>query len=415
VTERVDRRLEVNYDVIIAGAGIAGCTAATLYGRAGLRVALIERSASPDAHKVVCGHFVLGGARDTLQRAGFWAPMIAEGAAVTHSVAVWTSAGWITQGPDAGVPPAISLRRIKLDPLLRRLAAGTPGVDVLRGHTVVDLLPGPGGHVAGIAATTPGGARCELGGRLVAGADGHHSAVARIAGVAPNTAPNERFLFWGYYRGARMTGPGDAQLWLLDPDAAVCCRTDDGLIQVGVFPAKTRLAEFAADRAGAFERFVAALPEGPRLDGATRVGKLVGTTDYPCLRRDPTPRPGLALVGDAATAGDPVPAVGCGWALRSAEWLVDATLPALTGVRDLGRALRQYRRQHRFIDRYDQLSRRDARALPPNLIQRAVRAAAVHDPELARRVGLFAMRAAPPTILVSPSVAVRAVLRSATT
>jgi menaquinone-9 beta-reductase len=399
----------MDYDVIIAGAGIAGCTAATLYGRAGLRVALLERSTSAAAHKVVCGHFVLGGARDTLRRAGFWEPMIDAGAMVSRSVAAWTAAGWIVPPPEV-VPPAISLRRVKLDPLLRRLAAGTPGVDLLLGHAVTGLLDGAGGRVAGIVAAAPGSRRRELRGRLVVGADGHHSAVARAAGTAPDTAPNERFLFWGYYRGARQNGPGDAQVWLLDPDAAVCCRTDDGLTQVGVFPGKARLAEFAADRAGAFERFVAGLPDGPLLDGAVRVGKLVGTTDYPCLRRDPAPRPGLALVGDAATASDPVPAVGCGWALRGAEWLVDATLPALTGGADLRRCLRRYRRHRRFIDRYDDLGRRDARALPPNRIQRAVRAAAVRDPELARRVGLFAMRAAPPSVLLDPRVAVRALL-----
>ena len=403
----------MDYDVVIAGAGIAGCTAAALYGRAGLRVALLERSTSPSAYKVVCGHFVLGGARDTLERAGFWTAMIDEGAAVSRSVAVWTSAGWIVPSADADVPPAISLRRAKLDPLLRRLAAGTPGVDLLVGHAVTGLIEHPGGRVAGIAATSDG-ARRELRGRLVVGADGHHSAVARAAGLAQDTAPNERFLFWGYYRGARTRGPGDGQVWLLDPDAAVCCRTDDGLTQVGVFPSKARLAEFAADRAGAFERFVAGLPDGPLLVGAQRVGKLVGTTDYPCLRREPTPRPGLALVGDAATASDPVPAVGCGWALRSAEWLVDATLPALAGDEELGRALLHYRRAHRFIDRYDELGRHEARALPPNLIQRAVRTAAVDDPELARRIGLFAMRAAPPSILRSPRVAIRA-LRHALT
>jgi 2-polyprenyl-6-methoxyphenol hydroxylase-like FAD-dependent oxidoreductase len=378
-----------------------------------MRVALVERSVTPQAYKVVCGHFVLGGARDALARAGFWEPMLDEGAVVSRTVAAWTAAGWIVPPAGAGVPPVISLRRAKLDPLLRRLASGTPGVDVLFGHAVTALAEDPRGRVGGIVTTTPDGARHELRGRLVVGADGHHSTTARAAGVAEDTAPNQRFLFWGYYRGVRTNGPGDAQVWLLDPDVAVCCRTDDDLVQVGVFPTKARLAEFAADRVGAFERFVAGLPEGPRLDRATRVGKLIGTTDYPCVRREPAPRPGLALIGDAATASDPVPAVGCGWALRSAEWLVDATLPALAGDQPLERGLRLYRRNHRFIERYDDLGRRDARALPADRIQRAVRAAAVHDPDVARRVGLFSMRAAPPSILVNPGVALRALLRPA--
>ena len=33
--------------------------------------------------------------------------------------------------------------------------------------------------------------------------------------------------------------------------------------------------------------------------------------------------PGLALVGDAALATDPLFGVGCGWAFQTAEWLAD--------------------------------------------------------------------------------------------
>jgi 2-polyprenyl-6-methoxyphenol hydroxylase-like FAD-dependent oxidoreductase len=177
---------------------------------------------------------------------------------------------------------------------------------------------------------------------------------------------------------------------------------------VAAFPTKARQEEFRADRAGAFERFVAALPDGPSLDGAERVSKIIGTLDYPCVRRDPTPRPGLALVGDAATASDPVPAVGCGWAFRGAAWLAEATAPALVEGRDLRAPLRRYRRAHRFIERYDSIGRRDALAQPPSRLQLAVRSAAVHDQELARRLALFSMRAAPPSVLLNPRVAIRA-------
>ena len=126
-------------------------------------------------------------------------------------------------------------------------------------------------------------------------------------------------------------------------------------------------------------------------------------------RRPPVPRPGLALVGDAATASDPVPAVGCTWAFRSAESLADATIPALQAHARLGPALRDYRRRHRFIDRHDRLIRADARGGRANPIQRALRQAAPHDPEIASRLGRFAMRAVPVSGLVNPRTIVRAV------
>ncbi len=400
----------MDYDVIIVGASIAGCTAATAYGRAGLRVALLERQRNPQAHKTLCGHFVLGGTHDVLERLGLWQPMLAQGAAVTTGIGVWTESGWIVPRPGNGVPPAISLRRSKLDPLLREIAGGTPGVDLMLGHRVVDLVEDSTGAIVGVVATTDGADRTTLRARLVVGADGHHSTVARLAQVAEDHAPNERFLFWTYYEGATMNGPGDGQLWPIGQDRAVCIRVDDELTQVGIFPAKARLPEFAGDRLAAFDRYVERLPDGPSLAGARRVSNLIGTTDYPCIRRDPTPRPGLVLIGDAATASDPVPAVGCGWAFRSAAWLVDATAGPLAGGGNLRRALASYRRAHRFIEKYDDLGRKEALAAPANTIQRAVTAAAVSDPDIARRLATFAMRAADPSVLLNPKVMVRALV-----
>lgn len=400
----------MDYDVIIVGASIAGCTAATAYGRAGLRVALVERHRSPQAHKTLCGHFVLGGTHDVLRRLGFWQPMLDHGAAVTTGLGVWTGSGWIVPRPDSGVPPAISLRRRKLDPLLREIAGSTPGVHLMTGHRVVDLVEDAGGAVAGVVTSDGGTGRAILRARLVVGADGHRSTVARLARVAEDRATNERFLFWTYYEGATMNGPGDGQVWPLGRDVAVCIPVDDGLTQVGVFPAKDRLPEFTADRTTAFDRFVARLPDGPSLAGARQVSNLVGTTDYPCVRRDPTPRPGLALIGDAATASDPVPAVGCGWAFRSAAWLTDATAEALCRGGNVRQALRSYRRAHRFIDKYDALGRKEALAKPPNALQRAVRTAALSDPDIARRLAMFAMRAAEPSVLLNPKVMARALV-----
>ncbi|WP_168724389.1 NAD(P)/FAD-dependent oxidoreductase [Streptomyces sp. A1547] len=405
-----------DYDVIIVGASIAGCTAATAYGRAGLRVALVERHRSPQAHKTLCGHFVLGGTHDVLERLDFWQPMVAHGAAVTSGLGMWTEHGWIVPRADSTVPPAISLRRGKLDPLLREIAAATPGVDLLLGHRVVELFQDDAGGIRGVVTVSgePGreAGRTEFRARLVVGADGHHSTVARLAEVPEDHAPNERFLFWTYYEGATMNGPGDGQVWPVGRDVAVCIRVDDGLTQVGVFPAKDRLPEFTAERQGAFDRFVGRLPDGPSLVGAQRVSNLIGTTDYPCIRRDPVPRPGLALIGDAATASDPVPAVGCGWAFRSAAWLADATAEPLAQGRDLHRALRGYRRAHRFIDTYDALGRREALARPPSWLQQAIRAAAVSEPDISRRLAAFAMRAAPPSVLLNPKVMIRAAVRS---
>ena len=59
----------------------------------------------------------------------------------------------------------------------------------------------------------------------------------------------------------------------------------------------------------------------------------------------PAARPGIAFVGDAALATDPLFGVGIAFAFQSAEWLVDETSGALGGGQELDDALRRYRRK----------------------------------------------------------------------
>jgi 2-polyprenyl-6-methoxyphenol hydroxylase-like FAD-dependent oxidoreductase len=76
-----------------------------------------------------------------------------------------------------------------------------------------------------------------------------------------------------------------------------------------------------------------------------------GKIDMTNVAHTPT-APGLALVGDAALAIDPLWGVGCGWALQSAEWLSDSVAPPLVeqdrlaASRALQRGLKRYRRRH---------------------------------------------------------------------
>ena len=73
---------------------------------------------------------------------------------------------------------------------------------------------------------------------------------------------------------------------------------------------------------------------------------MLGKLDLPNVMR-PAARPGLAFVGDAALASDPLWGVGCGWAFQSADWLVEETADALLAGGDLDAALRRYARVHR--------------------------------------------------------------------
>jgi 2-polyprenyl-6-methoxyphenol hydroxylase-like FAD-dependent oxidoreductase len=390
-------------DVVIVGASVAGCTAALLYGRAGLRVTVVEKQRDPAAFKALCGHFVLGGTRDMLRRTGLWEAIVAAGG-VPGRISRWTDTGWVA--PPDGVPETISLRREVLDPLLRSIAARTPGVEIRHGEAVTGLIGSTGAGVTGVRTRDRAGVARDHHARLVIGADGCRSTVAGLAGAAVDSAPNNRFGMWAYYRGLPHL---DNRIWMLAPDVAITIRTDDALTMLVAFPGKDKLPEFRSDRAAALEKYIRALPDAPDLTGAERVSPVIGMTDYPCVRRDPTPAPGLMLVGDAAITGDPLPAVGCGWAFRAAEWLVDSTLPALRGAMSMRRAGAAYRRKLGFIRAHDRLARQAALAGPTNPVQRLVLRAATVDPIVARRAYLMSMRAIPVSGLVNPLILARAV------
>ncbi|HZU61712.1 MAG TPA: alpha/beta fold hydrolase, partial [Solirubrobacteraceae bacterium] len=91
------------------------------------------------------------------------------------------------------------------------------------------------------------------------------------------------------------------------------------------------------------------VPEGPDLSAGERISKILGKLDMPnTVRR--AGRPGLAFVGDAAMAADPVWGVGCGWAFQSGEWLAEELAPALiAGSSDaqVDEAIERYRKRHR--------------------------------------------------------------------
>src|SRR5438128_2550444 len=108
--------MENPFDVVIVGASVAGCTAATLLGRLGLKVALLERASDPGAYKKVCTHYLQPSAVPTLRRLGLEERIVAAGG-VPNEVDFMTPTGWIPWA----LPGChgYNLRREKLDPMMR--------------------------------------------------------------------------------------------------------------------------------------------------------------------------------------------------------------------------------------------------------------------------------------------------------
>src|ERR1700730_17329844 len=184
-------------DVVIVGASLAGCAAAIFLGRAGASVALVDQRTEESAFKRICSHYVQSSAVATLERLGLLEPMIQAGALRSHA-RIWTRGGWVEPPAESKVPSGVNLRREVLDPLIRRTAAQTPGVDLILGRTAQELLR-EDDRISGVLVRDAGGELTELRGRLVVGADGSDSRVAKLSGVRRRTYPHGRFAYGGYF------------------------------------------------------------------------------------------------------------------------------------------------------------------------------------------------------------------------
>lgn len=401
---------EPDYDVAIVGASLAGSTAATLYGRQGLRVALIERHSDPRAFKRVCTHLIQASATPMLRRHGL-DRLIEENGGIRYRLKIWTRWGWILPPqfaePDISDKYGYNIRRETLDPMLRTLAAGTPGVDLRLGSSVEGLLR-DGDRVTGVVVRNAGGDRQEISARLVVGADGRNSKVAELTGTGAWTIANNRVAYGAYYRNLPEGFSRDAHLWFLEPDVAYTFPTDDGqTILATMFP-KDKLPLLRAKMNADFPSIFSDVPGFPSFEGAEMVGNLIGMSNMPNQWRKRPPA-GLAFVGDAAVAADPIFGVGCGWALQSAEWLVETTAGALGSGRDAGAAARRYgtRLRKGLLGHYLMISDYSrARLFNPG--ERLLFSGAARDSRTAYRLGELASRSAPARGFFSPVTMARA-------
>src|SRR3954469_13312575 len=162
------------YDVVIVGGRCAGSPLAALLAARGVSVAVVEQAAFP--REVMCSHGFEADALAFLDRLGVSDRLRAAGARFVlrvdgRSEDVRWRVNWPQRPGDVG--GIASVRRSVLDEILVD-AARAAGATVLMGAKVTELVR-EGGRVCGVRL----GER-ELRSRLVVGADGRRSTVARL-------------------------------------------------------------------------------------------------------------------------------------------------------------------------------------------------------------------------------------------
>ncbi|HET7094842.1 MAG TPA: NAD(P)/FAD-dependent oxidoreductase, partial [Thermomicrobiales bacterium] len=306
-----------DYDVIVVGARCAGSPTAMLLARQGHRVLLIDRATFPSDS--MRAHLVRGGGSACLARWGLLDRVLATNCPPIRRTVLDLGDGPLSQpvAEREAWPVICCPRRYALDALLLD-AAAEAGVVVEAGCRVEALL-WEDDRVVGIRARTKRGQAIARA-RLVVGADGLHSFVARAVGAPTyrGATPAMSCCYYGYFADV----PLDAdEIAFVADRFLVAAPTNDGLALVAV---AAPIAEFAAFRADIETSFYRSFDRAPwlaeRIAGGRRVERWRGTADLPNFFRRPQ-GPGWALVGDAGYHQDPITAQGISNAFIGADLL----------------------------------------------------------------------------------------------
>jgi 2-polyprenyl-6-methoxyphenol hydroxylase-like FAD-dependent oxidoreductase len=361
---------EQGYDVIVVGARCAGSPVAMLLAHKGYRVLVVDRATFPS--DTVSTHLIHPPGVASLKRWGLLDRLTATGCPpidrYTFDFGPLTLAG--APGTDYS-PFAYAPRRTVLDKLLVD-AAGEAGAEVREAFTVEEILV-EDGRVTGVRGRGPGGSPVVERARVVVGADGRNSAVAKA--VRPEQYHERPPLTCGYYSyWSNLPVNGTFEIYSRPGRGWALCPTHDDLTMViGGWP-YAELAEHRNDVEGALlETFALAPAFAERIRDAKREERFVGTSVANYFR---TPfGPGWALVGDAGYNKDFITAQGITDAFRDAELCADALDQALAGKHRYDEAMGDYR------------STRDAQVLPMYEMTAQIAALQPPDPQLVQLVG----------------------------
>lgn len=329
-----------SWDVVVVGARAAGAATAMLLARRGLRVLVVDRSRY--GADTLSTHALMRAGVLQLHRWGLLDRVVAAGTPpVRRTTFVYgAERAAIAIKPSHGVDALYAPRRTVLDPIL--VDAATSAGAVFRfGITVTDVRRHRTGRVTGIVGRDRAGRHVEFAARLVVGADGLRSTVARRVHAAIERAgTGAGAVVYGYWSDLDT----DGYEWIYRPGAvAGVIPTNHG--QACVFAGATP-ARIGHGGLGVLRGIVgdAAPDVAARLDAASAPSGLRTFTGCPgYIRR--SWGPGWALVGDAGYWKDPLSAHGLTDALRDAELLALAIVASLAVHRDERDALAGYQQQ----------------------------------------------------------------------
>jgi flavin-dependent dehydrogenase len=329
------------YDAIVIGARCAGSPTAMLLARKDYRVLLLDRAQFPS--DTLSTHYIHQPGVARLKRWGILNKIAASNAPAIRrtSFDVGPFALEGTPPPADGIDEAYAPRRTVLDTILVE-AAVAAGAELRQNFSVHELLT-DGDRVVGIRGQETGGAAVSEQARIVIGADGAHSFVARtVKARLYNETPALSCAYYTYWSDVAADA---AELYARPGRMIIAGPTNDGQVLTIVYWPNADFHRVRDDIEGHYWKALELTPGlAERLRAGRRSERFRGTADLPNFFRQAY-GPGWALVGDAGYHKDPILAQGISDAFRDAELLADAVDAGLSGRGQLEEALASYQGQ----------------------------------------------------------------------
>jgi flavin-dependent dehydrogenase len=390
------------WDAIIVGARVAGSPLGMLLARKGYRVLIVDKATFPS--DTLSTHVMQPQAGAAMARWGLLDRLIATGCPPIHRYVYDFGPLTIEGAPNTkDTPSSYCPRRTVLDKLLVD-AAAEAGAEIREGFTVGEIVF-EDGRVVGIKGHGQGGASVTERARVVVGADGWHSLVAKA--TAPERYHEKPPLLAAYYAYfADLPMNGRMEICIRPVRGFGAMETHDGLtVVIGGWP----MAEFEANKKDVEGNYTKLFDLSPsfkeRVRGARRESKIFGAA-IPNYFRKPF-GPGWALVGDAGYIKDSITAQGILNSFLDAERCSHALDQVFAHGRAYDDAMGEYQRtrDEHSMPMYEITCQIASLEPPPPEMQQVLGSIAGKQPAMDRFVQMNAGTITPPEFFGSLSAA----------
>ena len=312
-----------NYDVIIAGGGPAGASAAIHLARGSVRVLLIEQKKFP--RPKLCGEFISPECQTHFDKLGVAGAMIAPGPALLEETVFYSSKGHHVAVPSkwfSGGRVALGLSRAVMDDVLLR-SAQENGVVVHEGASITEPIL-DGERVAGVRAKIDGD-HCDFRAPITIDATGRARILSRKISHGNGKRPTlvafkahlkktkvatgacEIYFYPGGYGGLSTIESGASNLcFIVGAEHVKRCNSDPNTVLRECVMKNLRAAH--------------------TLETAEVSSEWLSASWDRFGRQRPSPAPGLLAIGDSAAFIDPFTGSGMLMAFESGELVAQVIL-----------------------------------------------------------------------------------------